>query len=261
MWWRVSIAMLAVFGTPANGEVVVIGGLRKVQADVRSVESDYVVAVRFLPVRSFDKATNKRLNVGKGRKYALLALARHLESGPSVQLSVSSLHVEDKGEQDHLYCVQVSIPRKNVKMRRGSPQRESGPPNRPVTRNEKGRTKETPSATIEVRFSRNSPLLARKQDYLDTIAELFVASNDELSIIKSNQAEDRFLNAIVEVEENIVGHLKVLSKQIAEDRFLLSNERGELRNEMNERQGTLFASLRTLVKSKGQSEKRKEGGT
>lgn len=260
MWWRVSIAMLTISGPPANGEVVVIGGLRDVQADVRSVDSDYVIVVRFLPVRSFDKATNKRLNVGKGRKYALLALARHLAGGPSVQLSVSGLHVEDQGEQDRRYCVQVSIPRKSVEMRRQSPQQESGSPNRSVARNEEGRAEEAPAATIEVRFDRSSPLLARKQDYLDTIAELFEASNDEVSNIKSIQDEERCLNSIVDLEETTTGQQDLLSRQIAADRLLLSNERDDLRKEMAERQRTLFTTMAALAENARKAEKREEEG-
>src|SRR5947209_1266583 len=66
-----------------------LGGLRKVRTSIAVVADDYRIEVRMLPVTTFDKATNARLNRDKARTFALVALAKHLGGGKDMGLLIS----------------------------------------------------------------------------------------------------------------------------------------------------------------------------
>ena len=68
-------------GSVRGEQVIRLGGVRNVTATVSESDRDYRIAVEMLPVRAFDQATNKALNLSKGRMYAVQALGKHLRAG------------------------------------------------------------------------------------------------------------------------------------------------------------------------------------
>src|ERR1043165_9584979 len=102
-----------------------------------------------LPVKSFDEATNARLNREKGRELALWALAKHLSDKESVEFYVSGAQIEKGGTDGKFYTLTLRVPRKGVSL--------IG-------------TEEKPSAKKQAmeRVAFSSALFTRKRDYLDT---------------------------------------------------------------------------------------------
>ena len=75
----------------AEEQVIKLGGIRSVTATILDSDETYRITVEMLPVKAFDPATNKRLNLIKSRAYAALALAKHLGTAKSTGLSFTGL--------------------------------------------------------------------------------------------------------------------------------------------------------------------------
>lgn len=250
MWWTT----LLVFFIPVisvKGEEISLGGLRNIKANIRTVGSDYEITVRFIPIKTFGKAINRKLNLGKGKKYALLALAHHLGNGSSVHLSVSGVLVDSQGKENNLYLVQVLIPRNTVISRKL-------PTSKSPSKSRYEIIKEASALKVDVSFKNKSPLLSRKQDYVDTISELHEYGNDSLLSLRSLTDEESFFNGIVDLEESITEQNKLIIRELSKDGFLLSNEREEIKKYMAKEQNTLLSNMRAVLKNKAFSESQKE---
>ena len=65
----------------AEEQVIKLGGIRNVTATIVKSDETYRITVEMLPVKAFDPATNKQLNLTKAQVYAARALAKHLGAG------------------------------------------------------------------------------------------------------------------------------------------------------------------------------------
>jgi hypothetical protein len=218
--------------------LIELGGLRQVKATLSTLLGEYRVEVRMLPVKSFDPSTNGQLNRDKARVFALQALAKHLSDGPKVGLVVRGAEVIDTGRDGKFYTLTLRVPKKGVLQE----PKESQPPVKPSKVEKTG---------VE-RIVSASALLTREQDHLDTLQRLVDTTTTTLETIckKAPIAGDKdrpFFVAIAEVEERSEANLKNLAKEVEGDDLLLSVEKAELLQVIEERRVGVLQALKEAV--------------
>jgi hypothetical protein len=91
-------------------------GPRRVEAAVRTEDDAYLIQVRFLAIGCFDRTTNRDMNLGLGRSYALQALARRLSDKQKVELVVSGARTTDSELNGKFFSLTMRVPRTGVKV-------------------------------------------------------------------------------------------------------------------------------------------------
>ena len=89
----------------------------------RSQDGAYRIAVEMLPVKAFDPATNKALNLSKGRMYAAQALGKHLKAS---SLTIRGLEIRESGTGGKSFRLVAVVPRDGVSAGAGTPIPENG---------------------------------------------------------------------------------------------------------------------------------------
>ena len=105
-------ALLAAADPPADAA----GGPRRVEAVVRTEDDAYVIQVRFLAIGCFDRTTNRDMNLGLGRSYALQYLARQLSDRQKVELLVSGARTIASELNGKFFSLTMRVPRNGVKV-------------------------------------------------------------------------------------------------------------------------------------------------
>ena len=100
--------------TFAEEQVINLGGSRNVTATILKSDESYRVTVEMLPVKAFDPATNKQLNLTKAQVYAARALAKYLGTGKSSGLIIHGLEVRESGTSRERFRMVAEIPKKGV---------------------------------------------------------------------------------------------------------------------------------------------------
>lgn len=235
------IALAATLPAADDKAVTVpLGGLRQASATIRGNTDDYMIQVRFLPVRCFDALTNAALNREKGRLYALQALAKHLSGKDSATLTVSGVQVESTALDGKFQTLTLRVPRKAVAL---VPE-EKNPPKEPVGKAKKER----------VAFS--SDLFTRKREYHQTLDQL--TRQFEAGVRALPKDEQAFNLAVAELEEKTVNNLVTLATEIGQDKLLLTVEKDELLEAVQQTKKTALDRLIKTVKrfeTKPRSEK------
>ena len=214
---------------PAWGEQVIrLGGLRNVTATVSEPDDTYRIAVEMLPVKAFDPATNKALNLSKGRMYAAQALGKHLKA-ETLRFGVwRSGRAAPSGNTFRMVAV---VPRDGVSVGAGTsdsrePHKTVGAPARPPAAASAPRQHEIRLAADAT----TADFLNRKADYLDTIVRLQEAMSEEgESLERQSLKPEDFYDSIGSIEERAEAAFKVIAGQIDDDNLLLSLEQEELR--------------------------------
>ena len=85
--------------------------MRNVTATVSESDDAYRITVEMLPVRAFDPATNKALNLSKGRMYVAQAMGKHLKAG---SLVIRGLAIEENGISGKFFRLVAVVPRDGV---------------------------------------------------------------------------------------------------------------------------------------------------
>jgi hypothetical protein len=238
----VGIIIATSFWPAVAGEVksktINLGGLRQAKATVTASESEYVIQVSFIAVRSFDPLTNTRLNREKGRLLALQALAKHIAGDRPAQLSVSGAQVERTGAEGGRYTLTLRVPRGGLTLlRQGT---EPRPPE--------------PGGKVDAeRVTFSSTLFTRKGEYLQTLDQLDMAVTSDLRRAirqaKADEAGDEsFTFAIAELEERALGNLKKLGGEIDKDLLLLTTEKEELLGAVERQKQHVLDRLKEAVK-------------
>ena len=106
-----TFAMICGLAAAWGEQVIQLAGVRNVTATVSESDDTYRIAVEMLPVRAFDPATNKTLNVSKGRMYAAQALAKHLKA---VDIAIKGLEVRESGTSGKFFRLVAVVPREGV---------------------------------------------------------------------------------------------------------------------------------------------------
>ena len=234
---------LAVAGrSSADGPAAIdLGGPRRATATLSVTATEYVVAVKMLPVSSFDAGTNARLNRDKARALALQALAKHLSGAKAVTLSVSGAEVEGAALDGKFYALTLRVPRGSVAVVAAAPR----PPE--AARPAGGRE----GAKAE-RVEYTSALFTRKYDLLDTLAGLpapLAADLDAAARTPDGKptGEGAFHRAVAEVEERGLAQLDKLVAEVDGEILLLSVEKAELNRLIGEQRVRLLESLKTRL--------------
>ena len=227
------MAMLLVtcWSGPAWGEQVIrLGGMRNVTATVSESDETYRIAVEMLPVRAFDPATNKALNLSKGRMYAAQALAKHLKAG---SLTIRGLEIRESGTSGNTFRLVAVVPRDGVSVGAGTvrcPRTAQDDERRQPTRRAAA---VRASSQHEIRLAADATtadFLSRKADYLDTIVRLQEALTEEgESLERQSLKPEDFYDSIGSIEERADAAFKAIAGQIDDDNLLLSLEQEELR--------------------------------
>ncbi len=212
--------------------------MRNVIATVSLSDETYQITVEMLAVKAFDPATNKALNLAKGRMYAAQVLGKHLKAG---DLMIRGLNVRESDATGNTFRLVAVVPRDGV----------SGV-NRDTTNSQGHQTAGVPPLTglaqpekalrgREIRVTGDATtadFLNRKTDYLDTIVRLREVLSDEGNTLGKQFAEpEDFYDSIASLEERAEAAFKTLRKQIDNDKLLLSVEQEEVRTRIEEDAG------------------------
>ncbi len=214
-------------GPPNPPTKVVLGGPRKVEVHIDRDRENWSLRVRMLPVRSFDAATNARLNREKARQFALQALARFLSDRDTAELAVSGVVVGEPGTDGALFTLTLMVPRDRVSVVEAGRQ-----PN--------------PAPRSAERISYSSALFTRKVDLERTIAlvaELLLGDVGRLQTVKG-AAFDREIAA---VEERADAAFAALDDEIANEKLLLRIEAKELRESVAAAKSRVFDAMKAAV--------------
>jgi hypothetical protein len=216
-----------------DSRTIELGGLRQAKVVLTISESEYVMKVRMMPVRTFDVATNARLNRAKGRELALLALAKLLSGEKSVEFTVSGAQIEQAGTSGDFYTLNLKVPRKGVSLAR------------------KG---EKPSATTKQdRIAFSSALFTRKREYLEILSKVTTSALADLQVTENKAKEikdnaDSFFLTIGQIEKKLAKNLHSLGQEIKADLLLLSIEQEELCDVLTRQKNQVLSHLKEAVK-------------
>jgi hypothetical protein len=248
---------------PAEEQVIKLGGIRNVTATILKSDESYRITVEMLPVKAFDPATNKRLNLTKAQVYAARALAKQLGTGESTDLIIHGFEVRESGITGNLFRLVAEIPRNGVTVAAESAHQPS-----PTTEP----TQQPPQAASHqhvIRVSADATtadFLNRKADYLETIAELREALTDDAKAMeRSPLSPDDFYEAVSNLEERSNGDFRSLGNQIEKDNLLSELlEREELRPALKKAHAEVLDSLKVAVtrfdRRQEENQKKKEKG-
>jgi|GEM_PF-5663540 len=201
-------AMFYIVTSAFSDEVrIELGGPRKVKADVSVVGDAYIIKVRFLPLHSFDAATNRDLNRKKGRIYGLQALARHLSKQGTTRLSVSGAEILRDGNEGKSFAMTIRIPQKGVSVITGQTQ----------TNTDSKPSDNKPNGSVAF----DASLFHAKQEYTNTIQELDDLFWDRLQELeKQSHLAESFPKAVNMLRDDELIRLDCVAKEVEKDRLL-----------------------------------------
>jgi len=212
-----------------------IGGPRQVSADISRKDETLLVAVKMIPVRSFDVGKNRLINRAKAEAYAKLVLAKYLRGDDdAVVLSLSGKEVLEAREIDKKFCLTMRLPLKGIKIDKST--FEKVPPNFGVV--------------VElVNDPRQLNVLTVKADYLATVEALGHALGQDIppEPIKSGNS-DAFFEAIAQCEEEGTAAFAAIRSEMQADKLLLSVEKDEIDLRIDESEKTFLETLRKKVR-------------
>ena len=243
----VVVWLLVVSAVSVRGEesvVVSLKGVRQVEVTIGGDRETFEVAVRMLPVRSFDKATNARLNRDKAKAFGLQALAKHLSHGAKAsRATVSGTEIVSTRLEGKFFELTLRVPRDGVSVTALS---ATSAPAKPASK---------PSRSEDVISS--SSLLSRDGDFRSTIEQLTDLFESELKSLNAMQFDTMtaFELAVVELEERTETQFDQLSNELRADKLLLSDERAGLLGEASKR---CLQHLRTLVEERELASKKEK---
>ena len=234
-------------GSALGEEVLRLGGVRNVTATVSEADGNYRIAIEMLPVKAFDPATNKALNLSKGRMYAAQALGKHLKAG---NLTIRGLEIRESGTNDGSFRLVAVVPRNGVAVTvKGTPTAQvqhkgTDTPAGPSVM-------DSTSRQHEIRLvadATTADFLNRKADYLDTIARLQEALSEDGDSPESQSLKPAdFYDSIVSVEERAEAAVNAIAKQIDDDKLLVFLEQEELHQAMKKAHSEVLESLKAAV--------------
>ncbi len=257
--WRTGLFMaLMIVGSVSPGSAadressnIELGGPRHATAVITTLDNDYHIAVRMLPVKAFDPTTNAFLNRDKSRDFALQALARHLSglTTGNVRLSISGATTVQAEQDGTKFLLVLRVPRDRVALR------SSEAPKRGETTTAAKQPKTADSTETET-VSDASTLLTCKQDHQNTVESLSNNLRDELKSVeeKLNADEAAFDEAIANLEETLDARWKRLRLAIEQDKLLLNLERKELLAAVQVRHEQLLGALRQAVERRDEQQ-------
>jgi len=214
-------------------QTINLGGLRQATARVTATEDDYVIAVRMLPVRSFDDTTNARLNREKGRQLALQALAKVLSDKEAVEFAISGAQIKKVATDGKFFTLTLQVARKNVVLLR---------PGAKLTNDKQAE-----------RVAWSSILFTRKEDHAKTLENLVTISLTDIGIARKQALEqmdsaDSFAKKIEAIQSGVVTNLESFRTEINNDLLLFSTEQQELRQLVDRHRQRVLNESRTALK-------------
>ena len=230
---------LVVCAVTVRGEepvVVALRGVRQVEVTIGGDLETFEVAVRMLPVRSFDKATNAQLNRNKAKAYGLQALVKHLNHETETSRAmVSGTEIISTRLDGKFFGLTLRIPRDGVSVTKVPVASTTAKPSTKPYRSEDA--------------SSSSSLLSRSGDLRSTIEQLDDLFDSEMKSLKAKKidSETVFELAVVELEERTETQFGQLENELRTDKLLLSDERAELLREGNTACKQCLQHLRILV--------------
>jgi hypothetical protein len=223
---RLSYCVFTVLGMcyTVFGDDISLGGVRRVRGSVQVENSRYAILVVFDPVRSLTPPLNRKINLSKGRHYAIRMLARHLGASGSTRITVSQMSLGKLAHHgDTVECL-FTVPVDRVSLsgdaiqqgRRGEPSaaavKQSDPD--PVRHRSSPHQSDPESVLIG---PAGTDLLARTPDYLDTIDRL--VHSWHASLPESPATQD------MELFQQVDQECWAILKEIEADRLLLKHEK------------------------------------
>jgi len=214
-------------------QAINLGGLRQATATVTASEDNYVIAVRMLPVRSFDDATNARLNREKGRQLALQALAKILSDKETVEFTIAGARINKVATDAKFFTLTLEVARKNVVLLRSG-------------------AKSVNDKQAE-RVAWSSILFTRKQDHAKTLENLVTIGLADIEIARKQALQQMesiatFAKKVEAIQSSVVKNLEICRKEINDDLLLFSAEQEELRQLVDMQRQRVLNESRAAVR-------------
>lgn len=211
-----------------------IGGPRQVSAEISVKDESLLVAVKMIPVRSFDVAKNRLINRAKAESYANLALSKYLSTDVEnrSRISLSGKEVLGVRETGKVFVLTMQIPTKGIHV-------EKAPVGKAVDRERTARVDRAQPANV----------LTIKADYLATIESLASALTQDIPAVPDKAAApESFFEAVARSEEEGTAAFSAIRKEMLADKLLLSVEKDEIALRIDESEETFLESLRKAVR-------------
>jgi hypothetical protein len=177
-------AILAAADPPADPA----GGPRRVEAVVRTEDDAFAIQVRFLAIGCFDNTTNRDMNLGLGRSYALQALARQLSDKQKVELVVSGARTTGSELNGKFFSLTMRVPRTGVKVVEASAGTASGDQGESVQRATLDTSTGTPKARYEIMITQLGKLHREEWNRLQAAAGRDAPSAEKIETFRKKLA-------------------------------------------------------------------------
>jgi hypothetical protein len=242
----------------AEDQVIKLGGIRNVTATIFKSDKTYRISVEMRPVKAFDTATNKQMNLIKAQTYAARALAKHLGNDKSTGLIIHGLEVRESGISGERFRMVAEIPHSGVTV--AAAQLPSTKDVATVSAHQPPQAASSQRVIRVAADATTTDFLNRKADYLNTIAELREALTDDgKAMERSPLTPDDFYEAVGNLEERSNVAFRSLGALIDGDELLVSIEQDELRLALRTANAATLESLKaTVTRFEGRQEKTKK---
>lgn len=243
------VALMPPAAQAEDKTTMTLGGPRKVVAEITEDGDNLIVAIKMLAVRTFDNATNLRLNRDKGRQYANVAVAKFLfpDAKGRVTFTLSGSTVELAKVDGKRFLLRLRVPRNGVN-RKEVAQVPAKTPDELV------------SASVDEPVTKPSPakrpakinLFEVKGDYAETERLLFESFTAAIPVIPEKPDEDQrnsFFKAIADLEEQADESFDRLVAEMRENRLLLKTEADEVAQQIERDRSELMELLKKAVEA------------
>ncbi len=248
----IASCLLVLIGVPSavqsdDKTTVTLGGPRKVVAEIAQDGDDLIVEIRMLSVRTFDNATNLRLNREKSRQYAQAALVKHLfpDAKGRVTFTLSGSTVEKATLEGKHYRLTMRVPRNGVAQKE-------------IVEKPAKTSNDVATASVEEPVTNQTTakhptkinLFEVKGDYAETgrcLAETFKLAIPTLPQKANDDQRQTFYIAIADLEKQADKSFDVLVAEMRKNKLLLAIEADELAQQVEQDRSELMDLLKKSV--------------
>lgn len=235
--WFIAFYTVVLF---ASAEEILFKEPRDAKIQINDSSLPWLVGVDFISVKCFDTGKNLEINRLKSENLLKAALLKKINATPDQVLQLSELRRISDVQVGDRFQAKFEISQRPT-----------------ISQSQINVNKEEKYITNTENFSKNkieqSSLIARKQDIFETIGGLNKILLMQIPIAPGNNVSDRqkdiFFTGIAEFEEKCVREFETLKKEIESDKLLLSNERKETLDRLNDAKAKLLQELTIHVQN------------
>lgn len=221
---------------PGKQVTIMLGGPRRIVAEISESRGLLDVKVSFVAVRAFDDATNRLISQEKSLSYAMHALKAYLAPDKSfARIMLSGQEIVDSRMNGGLFTVRLRVARDGVQV--DLQELSSTDSQRPA----QFAAKESPIRAV------GSNLFTIKSDYLETAETLKSTLAVKTPPVPDSGNLREFYRAVATLEQEAETAFARLRTDFEADELVLQHEKEELASAITEVEAALMAALRRQV--------------